>query len=267
MHRTKRFLFRARHYLDYILHAKYGRGYGIHSPFLWEFWKNVVSTKAPYSAYEKIHTLSRAQQNNYTKVRILDLGAGGRDVSERSTTVADIAKGSGIRKKYGELLFRTVNYFQAGIIIEFGTSLGISSLYLSSAQSAAQVYTMEACPQRAQIAAETHKQAGATNIRIINERFENALPKLMQELPLFDLVFFDGNHQMQPTLDYFKVCKTKAGNESVFIFDDIYWSEGMKMAWEIIKADPDVRFSLDFHQIGMVFFRKELPKAHFVMRY
>ena len=44
-----------------------------------------------------------------------------------------------------------------------------------------------------------------------------------------DLVFIDGNHQENPTISYFEKCLNYAHNDTIFIFDDIYWSIGMEM--------------------------------------
>ncbi|NJW55521.1 class I SAM-dependent methyltransferase, partial [Salinimicrobium sp. CDJ15-91] len=55
-------------------------------------------------------------------------------------------------------------------------------------------------------------------------------------------------------------------NNSVMIFDDIHWSKGMEEAWEEIKAHPEVRVTIDTFQWGLVFFRREQEKEHFVIR-
>ena len=41
----------------------------------------------------------------------------------------------------------------------------------------------------------------------------------------------------------------------------------MKAAWEQIKQNPSVKVTIDLFFIGIVFFRKELSKEDFVIRY
>lgn len=82
----------------------------------------------------------------------------------------------------------------------------------------------------------------------------------------FDLIYFDGNHQKEATLKYFHELLPLAHNDSVFIFDDIHWSPGMEEAWEEIKTHPQVRVSIDSFFWGIVFFRKEQEKEHFILR-
>ena len=81
-------------------------------------------------------------------------------------------------------------------------------------------------------------------------------------------LFFDGNHKKEATLRYFQLCIEKANPETIFIFDDIYWSLEMIEAWMEIKNHPQITLALDVFQFGICFFRKEkLAKEEFVLRY
>jgi predicted O-methyltransferase YrrM len=93
--------------------------------------------------------------------------------------------------------------------------------------------------------------------------FKNILPKLQQEK--WDLIFFDGNHSKIATLSYMEVLLPSITNETIWVFDDIHWSKDMEAAWEAIKNHPKVTVSLDLFCIGLVFFRTEQAKEHFVI--
>jgi predicted O-methyltransferase YrrM len=80
------------------------------------------------------------------------------------------------------------------------------------------------------------------------------------------LIYFDGNHSKKATLDYFELLLPTICNETLWIFDDIHWSPEMEEAWEIIKKHPKVTVTIDTFQWGLVFFRSEQPKEHFVIR-
>ena len=82
----------------------------------------------------------------------------------------------------------------------------------------------------------------------------------------YSILFIDGNHQKEATLSYFEKLLPTVHNDSVMIFDDIHWSKGMEEAWEEIKAHPKVKVSIDTFQWGLVFFRREQEKEHFVIR-
>lgn len=82
----------------------------------------------------------------------------------------------------------------------------------------------------------------------------------------YSLLYIDGNHQKEATLSYFRKLLSTVHNDSVMIFDDIHWSKGMEEAWEEIKAHPRVKVTIDTFQWGLVFFRREQEKEHFVIR-
>lgn len=263
----KNLFFRAYKYSQYILFAKHRKAYGVHSPFLWELMRDGFNTRGNFYAYYTVRSLKRQLLNDSRKIRLRDFGTGGKRGARRREKVKSLVRLSSVRQKYGELLFRMVNYFSPNTIVELGTSFGISSMYMASARKNAKLYTLEACPARADIASEIHRQAGLKNIKIIRGDFDDALSELSEKISKADFVFFDGNHAEKPTLRYYHICKQKASEQSVFVFDDIYWSPGMGRAWEKIRNDTDVTLSLDLFQFGLIFFRKEMPKQHYIIRY
>jgi predicted O-methyltransferase YrrM len=100
-----------------------------------------------------------------------------------------------------------------------------------------------------------------------NNDFDDALPIILKKLNKAEFVFIDGNHRKGPTLKYFELCLSYTNNDSVFIFDDIHWSKEMEEAWQCIQMDSRVKLTLDFHFLGIVFFRKELSKQNFLLRF
>jgi hypothetical protein len=82
------------------------------------------------------------------------------------------------------------------------------------------------------------------------------------------LIFFDGNHRYAPTMDYFIQACAFAGEEDIFVFDDIHWSLEMELAWKEIKKNKQVTCTVDLFFIGLVFFRKEFKeKQEFAIRF
>ena len=55
-------------------------------------------------------------------------------------------------------------------------------------------------------------------------------------------------------------------NNSVCAIANIHQSEEMETAWEAIKKDPNVTVTIDTYHLGLVFFRKEQTKQHFIIR-
>lgn len=130
------------------------------------------------------------------------------------------------------------------------------------------VYTFEGASSIAGIADQTFKSLGIQNVNITEGNFAKTLKAKLNEIGKVDFAFLDGNHRKEPTLEYFELFKHYTDQQSILIFDDIHWSEGMEQAWDIIKSDPKVTLTIDLFFIGIVFFRKEFKeKQDFVIRF
>jgi predicted O-methyltransferase YrrM len=75
----------------------------------------------------------------------------------------------------------------------------------------------------------------------------------LQRLRQVDLVYLDGNHRLEPTLQYFERCLSFASPQTVFVLDDIHWSPEMQTAWDRIRQHPAVTLSIDFYDIALAF--------------
>jgi len=256
-------LFRLRAYFRYWKKAI--NAHGIHSPFVFTLYNEVIASDQEYYAFEEIEQLRNELRTNGAVIDLTDLGAGSALTSQNKRTVASLASRSACSPAKGRLLFKLVNFIQPDYIVELGTSLGIGSLYLHSAKRKANFYTLEGDAQLAKIALQNF-QKQQTNINLIVGNINDTLPTLLKDLPAFDFVFFDANHRYAPTIQYFELCLSKVHENTVFVFDDIYWSKEMEKAWQTIHANPHVQLSIDLFDVGIVFFRKNQPKQHFILK-
>jgi len=103
-------------------------------------------------------------------------------------------------------------------------------------------------------------QNNTTNINFINAKFDEALPEFFKNNNCIDFFYVDGNHTYQATLNYFKLALNYKTTNSVFVFDDIYWSKQMTQAWEEIKKNNEVTLSIDAFYFGLVFFKPEFKE-------
>ncbi len=85
-------------------------------------------------------------------------------------------------------------------------------------------------------------------------------------LSTFDIIYFNKSKSKKSTLDYFKLLLPTVTKDSVWIFNDIHKSIENEDTWEIIKKHPKVKVTIDAFHFGMVFFRAEQEKEHFVIR-
>jgi len=254
-------------YLRYSLKAR--TGFGIHSPFIFRFYNSVVKNGTAHEEYLQIAKIRREMITFTRYIKRNDLGAKAGDFScdHRFTRVRDIARRTAISPAKGELLFRLIRDSNPETLLEFGTSLGISAMYMGFAAPGSRIVTMEGCGDSASIARENFEKAGLKNITLLQGRFETVLPGALDMLPVVDFVFFDGNHRYQATVDYFEACLKHIRPGSVFVFDDIHWSKEMEKAWGYIRRHPSVRVTIDLFHLGIVYFKEELSKEDFVLRY
>jgi predicted O-methyltransferase YrrM len=251
-------------YFRYLREAK--TRHGVHSPFVYRLMEEVLTSKKRFYAFEALEVVRRAMKNDMRVIDIKDLGAGSKKHSSFKRSVRSIANSALKRTKYAEILFKLADYTEAHVILEMGTSLGMTTAYIGKARKNARIYTLEGCPQTAKIAQEYLSQLAVKNAKITMGNFDETLSDVLAKEDSFDLVFIDGNHREEPTKRYFDQLISKISNRSVVVVDDIHWSQEMENAWDTIRNHPKVTVSIDIFEMGLLFFDTSLHKQHFVLK-
>ncbi len=238
--------------------------HGVHSPFVFNLITKCFYDQSKYPDYKRIANYRTNLFNNSNAIKVTDFGAGSRIFKSDKRIISNIAKTAGISIKRANALFRVTQYLQPNAILEIGTSLGIATSALALGNKSSQITSLEGCSQTANVAQIQLQQFNITNVNLICTQFDDYLQKITTEK--FDLIYFDGNHTEEATLAYFTALLPTISNDTCWIFDDIYWSPGMKRAWNQIKSHELVTVTIDTFQWGFVFFRKEQEKEHFTIR-
>jgi len=258
----------AQKYLHYLLTSSNGKGHGTHSPFVFDFIKKVLNDKKVYADYKKIEEIRKQLLQNKNTIEVEDFGAGSGVIKTNTRRIDKIAASSLKPKKYAQLLYRIIKYYQPHQIIEIGTSFGITTSYLATGHTTANIITHEGAAEIAAIANENFNALGVEKIKLKQGDFETTLMGTIAEIECLDFAFIDGNHRRNPTWQYFEMLLTKSNENSIFVFDDIHWSVEMERVWEEIKSHPAVTLSIDLFFIGIVFFKKDFKvKQHFNIRF
>ncbi len=257
-------LFQIKSYLKFLWNSK--NQHGVHSPFVFSLVTNCFYDKKKYPEYTILKDYRNSLLQNKNTIEVTDFGSGSRVFKSNKRQIAKIAKTAGISSKRAQLLFRIVNYFQPKSILEIGTSLGLATSALALANKNSKIVTLEGCPNTINQCQLQLQKFNINNIECINTKFEDYLKTFNPKPSTHNLIYFDGNHSKKATLAYFELLLPTITNDSIWIFDDIHWSKDMEEAWEIIKNHSKVTVTIDTFQWGIIFFRKEQEKEHFVIR-
>ncbi len=255
-------------YIKFLYHSK--NEHGVHSPFVFDLVTKCFYDKTKYPEYSILKNYRSSLLANKNTIEVTDFGAGSRVFKSNSRQISKIAQTAGISQKRAKLLYRIVRYFQPTEILEIGTSLGLATSALSLGNKNGKITSLEGCPNTMSIAKNQCQLHNLNNVEFINTEFSTFLKNYKPETATVNrdckLIYFDGNHSQQATLDYFEALLPTVTNTSVWIFDDIHWSLEMENAWEIIKKHPKVTVTIDTFQWGIVFFRLEQQKEHFIIQ-
>ena len=289
------YLYRVSSWLKHQLTARNTGGHGVHSPYLFEWVRMVMSDKNTYYVWDEIEEIRQEMLKDTRELEFVDYGSGGplptspsKGRSANMRRVCDIAKGSLARRKEAQLLARLVGWLgrplltsplRGGIgdeasedrkgltIVELGTSLGVTTAYLAAMDSRNKVVTYEGCPAVAEVARANWEKLGLSNIAcVVGEITVDSLQLAVDSLSGIDVAFIDANHTCEATLTYFNALASRVHEKSVVVVDDIHYNEDMEKAWKAICADERVTTTMDLYRMGLVFFDKHYWRKHYKMR-
>ena len=259
--------FRSVKYLKYILFSRHRKGHGIHSPFVFDLVTRVFRNKTDPDIILKVEQIRKKMIADRRTILVHDLGSRSESSKEYLRRVSDIAKNSPVTGKYGKFLSKMAAEFGNPLIIELGTSLGISAMFMAASCKETLLVTIEGCPATAEIAKQNFIEAGIETIKIIVSSFDEVLPGVLEDGVKPGLVFIDGNHRKEPVIKYFNQIAEISDSRTAVIIDDISYSGEMAEAWNEIKLHKKVSVSIDINRMGILFFREGINHNNYIIRY
>lgn len=260
-------LFRVIKFLKYLVLAKSRRGHGIHSPFVFDLVSRIFRNKIDPDIVSGIERVRKHLISDKRVIETNDLGSGSLKLRTSLRKVSDIARYSSVSKKYGVLLSNMAAGFGNPFIIELGTSLGISAMYLAAGNRDIVIRTVEGCPTIADIARENISKAGFENVEVITGSFDEMLPLMTGNSKKPGLIYIDGNHRKEAVIHYFDIIVDISHSGMVVIIDDINYSKEMDEAWGIIKGNEKVALTVDIYRMGIAFFKAGINHNNYIIRY
>ncbi|MGM0473213.1 MAG: O-methyltransferase [Bacteroidota bacterium] len=287
-------------YLGHLFCIRHRKGRGIHSPYVFEFVHEILFNARGMEVPEeivRIHRELREDDSLIPEDRLWSRsvrkpagegktdpgrrgpagkmdpecgglsgdhrkGAGSRVDRSEERTVRSFVRGSSVTPRYGALLYRIAGWFRPEMILELGTGVGISTLYLGSGAPRVPLHSMEGNTEKAAMAASLACRCGLEQVSIhwgpMDRKLEEFLPQLRGRF----LAFIDANHRYEPVIWYMRMILSRAGEDGVIVLDDIYWSKEMEKAWKEVISWPQVKVSVDLFRMGILFLREDLQKMH-----
>src|SRR5690554_346153 len=239
--------------------------HGVHSPFVYDLIENVFRKKSMENK-PAIKALRKQLLKNHALLEVNDMGAGSRVDNSPKRKISSVVKVSATSPKRAAMLQRLIDYMNYETVLELGTNLGLTTCVLASAKAKPLIVSIEGSPRLAENAVKNLEKLNL-KAEIIVGSFKDNLDLALSRFTKLDMAYVDGNHRKQPTLEYFDTIADSMHNDSVIVVGDIHWSEEMEEAWSEIKNRDDVRVTIDLFDMGLVFFRKEMTKEHFIIRY
>lgn len=220
-------------------------------------------------ALKQVKKLRKYYQNCNEVIEIKDFGAGNPDMKRtlkemeqgvvETVRVSSMYKDCSTPEKWGELLFRLVREFKPHNCLELGTCLGISASYQLLAiqlNKKGKLTTIEGAQELGKLAQRKLKEFTLANFELLNGRFIDILPHILEKESQYDYVFIDGHHDEDATLKYFNMIYPKLAEKSIVIFDDINWSGGMVKFWKGMITDSRISISFDLYKLGVCYINK-----------
>lgn len=221
---------------------------------------------------DKIESLRKQLKSSTAEISIVDYGAGSPDSNltgvemyqgrASTTTVGTCARAS-TSHYLSFLLFKLIREFKPLVCLELGTNLGISAAYQATAlklNGGGKIVTLEGAESLALLAKKNFQTLGLDDVVVVIGRFQDTLDKVLDEHGMIDFVYIDGHHDEKETLAYFEKVFPFLSERAVIIFDDIGWSNGMKIAWKAIETDKRVKISVDLSKFGVCLIDNRIVK-------
>lgn len=234
--------------------------YSVHSPFVFNLITKVIEERGAFYCFDDIERIrKRLLQDNRT-ITYPDPHKKGE---LKKATIARIVKKEAISPKKGALLFRLANYFKPRNILQVGSSLGLSTLYLSSYATGLNCISIEPLREWASISQWVYEEAARTAVDLHVGEPRELLPGCLQEIKTLDFVFFNNRDEQIDTLGLFSTCMPYANEHTLFVIDGINKNKRMRTVWNEIIRHPEVTVTIDLRTSGLVFLNKKLHKRNY----
>lgn len=238
--------------------------HAIQSPLVFEVYDGLLAySKSARDKDLDLEDLRRLLLKDSLVLEIEDYGAGSKKLKSKTRKTSDITKFSTSGRKFSQLYQYFCSKTPAKKVLELGTCVGINARYLAR-EVRGEFYSLEGAKALFDKAREVHPPK---NINYVLGQIQDTLPPILVKIGQVDFALIDATHTYQGTIGYFEMILPYLKPTSIVAIADIHWSREMNRAWEEIKMNPAVSLSMDFYECGILIFKKEVTKSHYVLHY
>ncbi|MEG1685160.1 MAG: hypothetical protein RR319_04350 [Bacteroides sp.] len=189
--------------------------------FAYNLITQVIYEKLPYYAYE-------------------ELDEAGKELLKNSK-IDKFRKKILLSTKVNRLLFRLVNRTQPETILEIGTSIGLSAMYLSAAKKKVRMITIDR-----------------------QQKIEKSIADALASLRSLDMVHI---HRIADYSEAFELCRKGMHSHTLCVVEGIHQTKDITEWWEKIKADESVSITFDLYELGLIFFDQTKTKQNYIINF
>jgi len=245
--------------LQFISHILRSRKWSaFHSPYLFQLFTHCCKDQPGNPSFNEIESKRKELLSTQESISRRDFGAGSvYQLKEEKVPISQIARSSLSYPFQCRFMSRLATFSKSIHILELGTSLGISTAYYAFGAPQGRVDTVEGDPEVVTKAVGLFNSLHLKNVTIHCETFDDFISKYKPSAGKIDLLFLDGDHRMEATLQYYQGLRKYFHPGTIVIVDDIYWSKAMTSCWEKLISFPEVTQSVDCFHFGLLFFKPD----------
>ena len=224
---------------------RYRKGFGIHSPFVYNLITKVIEEKSQYYAFREIENFHS-------------------ELLKKKDFIAEITAKETQSSNYGAFLFRMINFFKCDTVIQVGCSTGVMSLYLVMASPVKSKYFL--LEERTNLLNSVRNFLSARSLKGISF-LEGDYPENIKSFQVSekkaDLIFINSIPEGIETDKFYSLIKPLISKTTILIIDNITKDKQKRNLWLKVQETDEVRITINLYSAGILFFNDKYPKKNY----
>ena len=208
------------------------QGYGVHSPFAFEYITRVVLEHTPYYIYRELEQ----EEADQVKTR-------GRSWAQREP------------RRVKRLLMRVANRARPSRIVDVGACSSASIYLLGGRRGAEYLHVSEA------------SELEATFHALHEANTAHAAPDSESYMATPTLTYLHDHRRPELMRRAFCLMAQLANEQDVMVVEGIGYSPAMRRIWSEMQQDPRTGITIDLHDLGIIFMDHHIRKQHYVVSF